>query len=79
LVPRLDVPLMVRSAPLRMASIRRASSATFLIQAPSFWVYIANLVGPISAVASDDCRNGYPTMAEISLRTFSAGRVEMNT
>ena len=30
---------MVRSAPLRMASIMRASSATFLIQAPSFLVY----------------------------------------
>src|SRR5438093_12321337 len=51
-VPRPEVPLTVRSAPLRMASIMRASSATFLIQAPSFWVYIANLAVPISAVAS---------------------------
>ena len=33
-----------------MASTMRASSATFLIQAPSLSVYIANLLPPISAV-----------------------------
>ena len=37
-VPRPEVLLTVRSAPLRMASTMRASAATFLIQAPSFWV-----------------------------------------
>ena len=53
LVPRPDTPLTTRSAPLRMASTSRASSAAFLIQAPSFCVYMAKLAGPISALASD--------------------------
>src|SRR5204862_3427097 len=39
-VPRLDVPVTTRSVPLRMVSMRRASSAAFLIHAPSFCVYI---------------------------------------
>jgi hypothetical protein len=41
-----------------MASTMRTSSATFLIQAPSFCVYIANLALPISAVASELVLNG---------------------
>src|SRR5262249_53312965 len=57
-VPRPEVPFTVRSAPLRMASTMRASSATFLIQAPSFCVYIANLAVPTSAVASVLVLNG---------------------
>src|SRR5262249_28403151 len=57
-VPRPEVPFTVRSAPLRMASTMRASSATSLIQAPSFWVYIGNLAEPISAVASELVLNG---------------------
>src|SRR5207248_11463661 len=61
-----------------MASTMRASSATFLIQAPSFWVYIANLAVPISAVASELDLNGYPMMTDTSFLTVSAGRVEMN-
>src|ERR1700756_1875373 len=61
-----------------MASIMRASSATFLIQAPSFWVYIANLAVPISAVASELDLNGYPMMTDTSFLTLSAGRVETN-
>src|SRR5215813_10974642 len=77
-VPRPEVPFTVRSAPLRMASTMRASSATFLIQAPSFCVYIANLAGPISAVASEVDLNGYPMMTDTSFFTLSAGRVETN-
>src|SRR4029077_1791666 len=77
-VPRPEVPFTVRSAPLRMASTMRASSATFLIQAPSFWVYIANLAGPISAVASEVDLNGYPMMTDTSFFTLSVGRVETN-
>src|SRR5215468_9431285 len=61
-----------------MASTMRASSATFLIQAPSFWVYIANLAVPISAVASELDLNGYPMMTDTSFLTLSAGRVETN-
>ena len=57
-VPRPDTPLTVSSLPLRMASIMRVSSATFLIQAPSFCVYMANLVVPISALASELALNG---------------------
>src|SRR5262245_12348254 len=77
-VRRPEVPFTVKSAPLRMASTMRASSATFLIQAPSFWVYIANLAGPISAVASEVDLNGYPMMTDTSFFTLSAGRVETN-
>src|ERR1700694_665764 len=40
-VPLADTPLMVASAALRMASTIRSSSAAFLIQSPSPWVYIA--------------------------------------
>src|SRR5262245_30903629 len=57
-VPLPEVPRTVRSPPLRMAPIMRASSATFLIQAPSLSVYIANLDVPISAVASVSPLNG---------------------
>ena len=64
---------MVRSAPLRMASIMRASSATFLIQAPSFLVFIPNLAVPISAVASEVDLNGYPMITDSS---FSSGLPE---
>src|SRR5262245_16219773 len=61
-----------------MASTMRASSVTFLIQAPSFCVYIANLAVPISAVASELDLNGYPMMTDTSFFTLSAGRVETN-
>src|SRR5262249_14136223 len=61
-----------------MASTMRASSSRFLIQAPSFWVYIANLAVPISAVASEVDLNGYPMMTDTSFLTLSAGRVETN-
>src|SRR5215468_12303338 len=61
-----------------MASTMRASSSRFLIQAPSFWVYIANLAVPISAVASELDLNGYPMMTDTSFLTLSAGRVETN-
>src|SRR5215470_13515129 len=77
-VRRPEVPFTVKSAPLRMASTMRASSATFLIQAPSFWVYITNLAVPISAVASEVDLNGYPMMTDTSFLTLSAGRVETN-
>src|SRR3979490_2393213 len=52
-VPRADVPLMVRSVPLRMESTRRVSSAAFLTQAPSAWVYMEYVAPPISSVASE--------------------------
>src|SRR5262249_60174624 len=73
-VPRPEVPFTIKSAPLRMASTMRVSSAAFLIQAPSFWVYIANLALPISAVASEFVLNGEPMMTGTSFFTFSAGR-----
>src|SRR4030095_4154980 len=57
-VPRPEVPFTVRSAPLRMASTMRVSSAAFLIQAPSSLVYIANLAVPTWAVASELVLNG---------------------
>ena len=41
LVPWVDTLLMTSSAPLRMASTICASSAAFLTQAPSFWVYMS--------------------------------------
>src|SRR5262249_61278182 len=72
-VRRPEVPFTVKSAPLRMASTMRASSVTFLIQAPSFWVYIANLAVPISAVASGLVFNGKPMMTGTSFFTLSAG------
>ena len=46
------------SAPRRMVSTMRASSAAFLIQAPSACVYIAYFVEPISTVASEPGLNG---------------------
>src|SRR5262249_1604907 len=44
--------LITASADLRMVSINRASSAAFLTQAPSFWVYIGKPPPPIVIVAS---------------------------
>jgi hypothetical protein len=45
---------------LRAASrnVHKTGIDRFLIQAPSFWVYIANLAVPISAVASEVDLNG---------------------
>src|SRR6185437_8876732 len=40
-VPLADTPLTTASADLRIASTIRSSSAAFLIQRPSPWVYIA--------------------------------------
>src|SRR5262245_43680392 len=57
-VPRPEVPFTIRSAPLRMASIMRTSSAPFFIQAPSCCAYIAHLALPLSAVASELVLNG---------------------
>src|SRR5262249_25768256 len=51
-VPLADVPFTTRSPLLRMASTMRASSAAFLIQAPSFCVYMENLLPAISTEAS---------------------------
>ena len=61
-----------------MASTMRASSAAFLIHAPSPCVYIAYLAEPISTVVSEPALTGYPITIEISLRTFSVGRVDTN-
>src|SRR2546429_2166740 len=73
-VPRPEVPFTVKSAPLRMASTMRASSATFLIQAPSFWVYMANLAVPISAGASELVLDGEPVVTDTPVFPLSAGR-----
>src|SRR5581483_5373022 len=52
-VPLEVVALITASDPLRMASTSLASSAAFLIQAPSFWVYMAKLAPATVAVASE--------------------------
>src|SRR3954467_2741938 len=78
-VPREVVALITRSAPLRMVSSSLASSAAFLTQAPSFWVYIGKFAPPTATLASEFGLNPLPvTRTETSLFTFSAGRVEMN-
>src|SRR6187399_1987462 len=48
-VPLADMPLTVTSADLRIASTMRSSSAAFLIQSPSPWVYIAYDEPPTSS------------------------------
>src|SRR6266699_1779722 len=52
-VPREVVALITTSAPLRMVSSSLASSAAFLTQAPSFWVYIGKFAPPTATLASE--------------------------
>src|ERR1700754_2831925 len=52
-VPLADIPLTVTSAALRMASTIRSSSAAFLIQRPSPWVYMAKEAPRTSSVDSE--------------------------
>ena len=57
-VPFIDDPLTTTVGLARMASTKWASSAAFLIQAPSWSVESANEIAPISAVASPFGLNG---------------------
>src|SRR5205085_10688562 len=68
LVPRPDSPVITRSEPRRIVSTMRASSAAFLIHAPSACVYITYFAEPISTFASEPGLIGYPITIQISLR-----------
>src|SRR5438105_587795 len=78
-VPFAETPLTVTSAPRLSASTICASSAAFLIQSPSPWVYMAYLALPISSEPSEPGLSWYPIDTDTSLATFSDGRVERNT